>query len=143
MKKEKNEKQTRPKTSGSPQGIQITLKKATAEMMVLHLLRERPMYTYEMMSTIEERSGGVITFNTMYLTIYRLQEHEYIQEHSKVMSEDNRTRIYFTITEKGSAYLDEILKGYRQYTLALERVLEYPWGGAPEEDSSSSKDKNS
>lgn len=123
MKKEKNEKQTRPKTSGSPQGIQITLKKATAEMMVLHLLRERPMYTYEMMSTIEERSGGVITFNTMYLTIYRLQDFGYIQEHSKVMSEDNRTRIYFAITDSGAAYLEELIKEYRRYNEALYHVL--------------------
>lgn len=123
MKKEKNEKQARPKTSGSPQGIQITLKKATAEMMVLHLLRERPMYTYEMMSTIEERSGGVITFNTMYLTIYRLQDFGYIQEHSKVMSEDNRTRIYFAITDSGAAYLEELIKGYRRYNEALYHVL--------------------
>lgn len=140
MEKNEKKKRTRPKVSGSPEGIQITLKKATSEMMVLFMLRKRPMYTYELMNEINHRSEGEITFNTMYLTIYRLQEHEYIQEHSKVMSEDNRTRIYFTITEKGSVYLDEILKGYRQYTLALERVLEYPWGGAPEEDSSTSED---
>ena len=51
------------KTSGSPAAIQVALKKATTEMMVLKLLRERPMYTYEMMSTIEERSGGDIVFS--------------------------------------------------------------------------------
>lgn len=90
---------------------------------MLHLLRERPMYTYEMMSTIEERSGGVITFNTMYLTIYRLQDFGYIQEHSKVMSEDNRTRIYFAITDSGAAYLEELIKEYRRYNEALYHVL--------------------
>ena len=128
---EKNgaKKRTRPKVSGSPEGIQITLKKATSELMVLFMLRKKPMYTYELMNEISQRSDGEIT--------YRLQEHEYIREHSKVMSEDNRTRIYFTITETGEAYLEEIMKGYRQYILALERVLEYPWGGAPEENSDS------
>ena len=136
---EKNgaKKRTRPKVSGSPEGIQITLKKATSELMVLFMLRKKPMYSYELMNEISQRSDGEITFNTMYLTIYRLQEHEYIREHSKVMSEDNRTRIYFTITETGEAYLEEIMKGYRQYIQALERVLEYPWGGAPEENSDS------
>lgn len=114
----------RTKTSGSPAAIQVALKKATTEMMVLKLLRERPMYTYEMMSTIEERSGGDIVFNTLYLSIYRLEENGYIREHEKVMSADNRTRIYFAITETGSDYLDALVREYRQYTRALARVLE-------------------
>lgn len=112
------------KMSGNPANIQIALKKATTEMMVLHLLRQKPMYTYEMMNAIEERSGGDITFNTLYLSIYRLEENGYIREHEKVMSEDNRVRIYFAITDAGSAYFDELVKGYLRYTAALARVLE-------------------
>lgn len=112
------------KTGGNPAGIQIALKKATTELIVLHLLRQKPMYTYEMMSAIEERSGGVIAFNTLYLSIYRLQEKGFIREHGKMMSEDNRTRIYFAITDAGSAYLDEIIQEYKRYTAALAHVLE-------------------
>ena len=114
----------REKTSGSPENLPIALKKATTEMMVLHLLRQKPMYTYEMMNAIEERSGGDIVFNTLYLSIYRLEENGYIREHEKVMSEDNRVRIYFAITDAGSAYFDELVKGYLRYTAALARVLE-------------------
>lgn len=110
--------------SGNPANIQIALKKATTEMMVLHLLRQKPMYTYEMMNAIEERSGGDIAFNTLYPSIYRLEENGYIREHEKVMSEDNRVRIYFAITDAGSAYFDELVKGYLRYTAALARVLE-------------------
>ena len=112
------------KTIGSPANIRTSLKKATTEMMVLHLLREKPMYTYEMMNAIEERSGGDIVFNTLYLSIYRLEENGYIREHEKVMSEDNRTRIYFTITESGSTYLDALIVEYRRYVSALAKVLE-------------------
>lgn len=104
--------------------IQTAMKKATTEMMVLHLLRQRPMYTYEMMQEIEQRSGGAITFNTLYLSIYRLEEKGYIREHEKVMSEDNRTRIYFAITDPGADYLEQLIKDYRQYTAALAKVLE-------------------
>ena len=114
----------RKKTSGSPANIRTSLKKATTEMMVLHLLREKPMYTYEMRTAIEERSGGDIVFNTLYLSIYRLEENGYIREHEKVMSEDNRTRIYFTITESGSTYLDALIVEYRRYVSALAKVLE-------------------
>ena len=112
------------KTSGSPASLQIALKKATTEMLVLYLLREKPMYTYEMMSSIQDRSGGDIVFNTLYLSIYRLEENGYIQEHSKVMSEDNRTRIYFAITDAGSAYLDALIQEYKRYTAALAKVME-------------------
>ena len=101
-------------TSGGAGNIQTALKKATAEMMVLHLLRERPMYTYELMHAIEERSGGEITFNTLYLSIYRLEEKGYVQEHSKMMSADNRTRIYFTATDAGGVYLDSLLEEYKR-----------------------------
>lgn len=111
-------------TGGNPANIQTALKKATTEMMVLYLLREKPMYTYEMMNAIEERSGGDIKFNTLYLSIYRLEERGYIREHDKVMSEDNRARIYFAITDAGSAYLDTLIQEYKRYTAALARVLE-------------------
>lgn len=93
-------------------------------MMILYLLRQKPMYTYEMMNLIEQRSRGDIVFNTLYLSIYRLQENGYIREHGKEISEDNRTRIYFTITDTGSAYLDAILEEYKRYTAALALVLE-------------------
>ena len=92
--------------------------------MVLHLLRQKPMYAYQIMADIDRRSGGDIVFNTVYLSIYRLEENGYIREHSKEISADNRTRIYFTITDAGAAYLDELLKGYLRYTAALARAPE-------------------
>ena len=57
------------KRSGTPEGFRESLKKATTEMLVLFLLRRRSMYTYEMMNEIEALSQGVITFNTLYLTL--------------------------------------------------------------------------
>lgn len=111
------------KISGNPDNIQISLRKATAELMVLSLLREKPRYTYELMSEVEKRSGGCIVFNTMYLSIYRLRDFGYIREYDKVLSADNRIQIYFTITDEGEAYYQQILAGYRRYTRALDDVL--------------------
>ena len=113
---------------GHPANMNTALKKATSELIVLHLLREKPMYTYEMMSAVAQRSGGVITFNTMYLSIYRLQDRGCIREQGKVVSEDNRTRVYFAITPEGEAYLDRLMEEYRRYTRALDRVLEQEEG---------------
>ena len=81
------------------------------------------MYTYEMMSAIEELSGGTIVFNTLYQSIYRLQDARYIKEFSKVMSEDNRVRIYFAITDAGCEYLDALITEYQSFTGTVDRIL--------------------
>ncbi len=112
------------KKSGDSANIQVSLKKATTELIVLSLLREKPRYTYELMQEVERRSGGVIVFNTMYLTIYRLRDFGYIREHEKVVSADNRVQIYFAITDRGRGYLERISWEYRRYVDALDRVLE-------------------
>lgn len=117
------------KRSGTPASIREALKKATTEMLVLFVLREKPMYTYEMMQAIEQRSEGKITFNTLYQAIYRLKDFQYIQEQEKVVSEDNRVRIYFAITESGIDYLQKLIEEYYSFTDAVDHILSQ--GDAP------------
>lgn len=113
----------RVKTSGTPAGIREALKKATTEMLVLFVLRQKSMYTYEMMQAIESMSSGQITFNTLYQAIYRLQGFQYIQEEEKVLSERNRVRIYFGITDAGRKYLEQLIAEYRAFTGAIDQIL--------------------
>lgn len=108
--------------SGTPNSIKESLKKATTEMLVLFVLRKRPMYTYEMMQEIEALSRGAITFNTLYQAIYRLQNFAYIVEHSKQVV-DNRMRIYFAVTPEGEVYLEQLIEGYRVFTDAVDSIL--------------------
>ena len=98
-------------------------------MLVLFLLRRRSMHTYEMMNEIEALSQGVITFNTLYLTIHRLQDFGYVEEQGKVVSEDNRVRLYFAITPKGEGYLAALIREYRQYTDTVDQILGLPERG--------------
>ena len=110
--------------SGTPASIRESLKKATTEMLVLFVLRQKPMYTYEMMHEIEVMSDGKITFNTLYQAIYRLQDFEYIKEYQKTVSEDNRVRIYFMITDTGLEYLDQLIAEYYNFTGAVNQILQ-------------------
>lgn len=116
-------KRQRAKTSGTPASIREALKKATTELLVLFVLQERPMYTYEMMQEIDRMSEGKITFNTLYQAIYRLQNFQYIEEEGKVVSEDNRVRIYFKITDSGKVYLQDLIQEYYDFTKALDQIL--------------------
>lgn len=111
------------KTSGTPASIREALKKATTEMLVLFVLHQKPMYTYEMMQAIEDMSGGKITFNTLYQAIYRLKDFGYIYEKEKMVSEDNRVRIYFDITETGDTYLQQLIAEYYSFTGAVNQIL--------------------
>lgn len=121
------------KTSGTPASIREALKKATTEMLVLVVLRQKTMYTYEMMQAIEDMSGGKITFNTLYQAIYRLKDFGYIHEKEKMVSEDNRVRIYFDITETGDTYLQQLIAEYYSFTGAVNQILAQS-GHHPQED---------
>ena len=120
---EKESGKPNPLKSGTPASIRDLLKKATTEMLVLFALQFKSMYTYEMMNVIERVSGGVLSFNTLYQAIYRLQEFGYIAESGKMVSEDNRVRVYFSITEEGRDYLEKLINEYRTVTGAVDRIL--------------------
>ena len=92
-------------------------------MLVLFVLRQKSMYTYEMMSAIESLSEGRLSFNTLYQAIYRLRDHGYIQESEKVLSQDNRVRIYFSITEEGQVYLEALRREYQSFIDAVALIF--------------------
>lgn len=53
--------------SGTLAGMRDAMKKATTEMLILFLLRQKEMYVYEMIQEMARLTGGVLTFNTLYL----------------------------------------------------------------------------
>ena len=106
---------------------------ALTEMLVLFVLRQKPMYTYEMMQAIEVMSEGKITFNTLYQAIYRLKDFGYIYEKEKMVSEDNRVRIYFAVTETGDTYLQQLIAEYYSFTDTVNQILAQG-GQNPRED---------
>ena len=111
------------KTKNDPaQGMQDAMKKATTEMLVLFMLRQKPMYTYQMAQEVDRLTEGVLTYNTMYLAVYRLQEGGYIQEAEKRI-EDGRARIYLGITPAGQAYYEQLRAEYGIFTAALEGLM--------------------
>ena len=109
--------------SGTPVAMRESLKKAVTEMLVLFMVKQRPMYTYEMMQYIKDMSGGVLTFNTLYQAIYRLVSFGYVEEIGKRVSDDNRVRVYFGITPAGLEYLPLIMQEYRAVTGVVDHIL--------------------
>lgn len=70
---------------------------------LLHLLRERPMYGYEMIKALEEKSGGFYTPSpgSIYPTLQMLEERGFVSA-----AEVEGKKVY-SITESGRALLTE------------------------------------
>lgn len=50
----------------APKGIVTNMKKATMELLVLSLLRIRPMHAYEVLPLIQEKGGDICMIQQPY-----------------------------------------------------------------------------
>lgn len=100
-------------------------KRATSQMLVLLLLKEEPMYVYQLAAELEKRSKSSYTMSFLYPVLYRLQTLGYAAESRKEISEDNRVRNYYEITPAGREYLDKILDEYEDMLAAVQLIRDY------------------
>jgi DNA-binding PadR family transcriptional regulator len=91
-------------------------KKGTAEIVVLSLLEGESRHGYELSKLIDERSGGVLTFNfaSLYATLYKLEERKWVQARW-VEKPGQRRRRYYTITARGRDVLESQRREWQQF----------------------------
>lgn len=99
----------------------------TIEMIILSLLKESDMYGYQLVQTIGERSGGVITvqIGSLYPVLYRLRDEGYISE-TQVPIGKRKFRIYYHIETSGIELYNKIVAEHQIFEAALERLLSCP-----------------
>ncbi|MDO8056481.1 MAG: PadR family transcriptional regulator [Candidatus Hermodarchaeota archaeon] len=87
---------------------------------ILRLLREGAMHGYELMKQIEQTTDGrwVPSHSLLYTTLSRLKEQGLISDQPDHKGKVERT--VYTLTEKGSAQLDEMLT---QMAQMLSRMM--------------------
>ena len=96
--------------------------KTTSENLwiyILRLLKERPMYAYEIQSEIKKRFGWEPAMITSYVVLYRLESAGYVM--SEWQDGEILPRKYYRVTPKGEGLL---LKA-KEYLENLTRVLFY------------------
>lgn len=78
------------------------LVRGCAELVLLTLLLSRPMYGYEILTTLEERGNGGFQFKqgTLYPLLYRLEREGWI-EAAWVEPEEAKRRKTYRITRDG------------------------------------------
>lgn len=98
-----------------------TLKKGTAELLVLAQLENRPSHGYEIAQRIEARSGGAVSFHvaSLYPILYRLERRGLIAGRW-VEKAGQRRRRYYTLTAAGRTVLAEQRRNWRAFMEAVQ-----------------------
>lgn len=104
------------KKSDAGHSFEDYFKRAMNPLIILSILLERPKYAYEMTQELRLRSGGLYQMPLLYPVLYRLEKNGYVEISETVISEKNRTRNYYRITEAGRAYLKDCVAQYRALT---------------------------
>ena len=93
--------------------------------MILFLLQERPMYVYELIQELDRRSQSEYKVAALYLAMNRLQKFGYISEAEKQISDQNRVRKYYRITDSGTMYFEQLKEQYQKMTRAIEQIFSF------------------
>ena len=97
--------------------------RGSAEIAVLALLEEQPLYGFEIAKRIEERTGGELRFTmaSLYPMLYELEKRGYV----KAQWEENpagRDRRYYSLTTKGRNELPPLRREWKEFFAALDEL---------------------
>lgn len=94
-------------------------------MVLLKLLSVRPMYGYELVSTLENLGGPQfqIKEGTLYPVLYRLEDAGYIEARWETL-ERGVPRKYYRLTLAGTGQLQVLVAEWRAFVEAVDRILE-------------------
>lgn len=94
------------------------------DLLVLSILDNHDSYMYEIVKSIKECSGDLISIsqNTIYTVAYKLQNEGKISEYTKLVGK-RRTRVYYHLEPEGKKYLEELLDNYNKTAQAVQNVL--------------------
>src|ERR1051325_8306260 len=99
------------------------LKKGSAELLVLSLVKDRPRHGYEIGQLIEMRSSGVLHFNvaSLYPLLYRLEKRGWIRGRW-IEKNGQRRRRYYRLTPAGHKVMAAAREGWREFVEAIGRI---------------------
>lgn len=100
------------------------LLKGNIESLLLYLIKQKPMYGYQLIKEMEEKSNGYFQFKegTLYPALHRLEKLGLIRgEWGRSSSGINRK--YYYLTEKGEKVLAQRLVEWRSFSTAMNLVL--------------------
>ena len=103
---------------------QRELLKGSLDLMLLALLEQEPMYGYQIVKEVRERSGGqlLIREGSLYPALHRLEQSGLIEGYWQARA-DGADRRYYRLTAAGRAALPERREEWHQFVAAVSGVL--------------------
>lgn len=100
-----------------------TLKKGTAELLVLAQLEDEPRHGYDIAVRIEQRSNGAVVFNvaSLYPILYRLEAQGFIAGWW-VERAGQRRRRFYKLTAAGRKKLTQQRQAWSVFMSAVQRA---------------------
>lgn len=105
------------------QNFEAQFKRSTTQLLVLYLLSKREMYAYDIIRETLLLSNNVYKMPLLYNILNKLEADGYVMQSRKEISDDNRVRVYYKITETGNEYLAGLTKSYLLLSDTVKRIL--------------------
>ena len=107
--------------------IDKSLLTGSTTMLLLKLLEEKDMYGYMMIEELTKKSDDTFSLKagTLYPLLHAMEEKGFVTSYEA--SNNGRQRKYYSITKKGKGHLKEKKQEWKQYSSAVNKVLN---GGA-------------
>jgi PadR family transcriptional regulator, regulatory protein PadR len=101
--------------------ISSSIARGSAELAILSLLDEQPLYGFEIAKRIEERTGGALRFTmaSLYPMLYDLERRGSVKAQWET-NPQGRDRRYYSLTAAGKKHLTPLRREWRRFFQALE-----------------------
>ena len=100
------------------------IKRGTLEFCILLMIKQRPSYGYEIISTLEKYPILAAKENTIYPLLRRLMKEDYISSSWQESTEGLPPRKYYSITPDGVEYLNEFKTNWKQISQSVNQVFD-------------------
>jgi PadR family transcriptional regulator PadR len=109
-------------TIPTPSDWTSQLRRGVLELCILRLLRHRPSYGYEIVTTLDSLGPLATGENTVYPLLRRLKADRYLETFSRE-SPAGPPRQYYRLTTEGRRRLAAIEREWSEMVLAVERAI--------------------
>ena len=101
------------------------LTKGTLSLLILSLLRRKPMYGYEIVMEVRRDTNGLFEWKegSLYPSLHKLAKDGLIRAQWQGKS-GSRRRKYYALTKAGRVALDEKTESWRQLSKTIDHMLE-------------------
>lgn len=103
--------------------IPSKIARGSAELAILTLLNESPLYGFQIAKQIEERTSGALYFTlaSLYPMLYELEKRGSIRGYWET-NETGRDRRYYELTSAGKKELAPLKREWQTFFRALESL---------------------